>query len=83
MKYALIALVIALAGRPATDEQIGDTLNAAGLTNYRDEGAALFGCSRDEVGSKFTATNTQGRAVSGYVCCGGYTPLTKGCTIRY
>ena len=82
MKHFTIAFLL-LAGCPATNEQIKETLENAGFSNIQDKGTAIFGCGNHEIGSEFTATNPQGRTVSGYVCCGGYTPFTKGCTIRY
>lgn len=76
-------MVLGLAGCPATDNQITGSLTAAGFTQIQDEGTAIIGCVRGEVGSKFSAMNGAGARVRGVVCCGGYTPLNKGCTIRF
>ncbi len=78
---ALMALVFSAC--PATNNQIHETLEAAGFKNIQDEGAAIIGCGKDEIGSKFAADNALGVRVHGFVCCGGYTPLAKGCTIRF
>jgi len=55
-------------------------LHSAGFTNIELHEHAYFACGRDDVSSiKFTATNPQGVAVNGTVCCG----WLKGCTLRF
>lgn len=77
---ATIAIIL-LCGCPATDEQISRALTGAGYTDIHETGTVIWGCGKDEVGSKFTARNPAGRTVSGIVCCGFFD--IKGCTIRF
>jgi hypothetical protein len=76
-------LLSCLFGCPATDEQIITTLRSAGYTHIKDLGPAIIGCAEQEVGSRFSARNPLGLYVEGQVCCGGYLPISKGCTIRF
>ena len=82
MRWRLLTLILLMSGCPATDDQIRQTLTFAGYRDIQDDGVAILGCGKNEIGSRFTATNPVGHRVSGLVCCGGYTPLNKGCTIR-
>jgi hypothetical protein len=51
-----------------------------GFTNVQTHGYAFWGCSKDDdFSTKFTATNTAGKQVSGVVCGG----LLKGQTVRF
>lgn len=56
------------------------TLEAEGFTDVSVDGYAVWLCGKDDTyATKFTATNSRGKVVSGAVCCGGF----KGCTVRF
>ena len=56
-------------------------LSAQGLTNIQYTGFKYFGCGEDDFfHTGFTATNSQGKVVSGTVCSGIW---TKDATIRW
>ena len=56
-----------------------DTLDSHGFTNIETTGYSWFGCGRGDLWhTKFTATNQNGKEVSGVVCKG----LLKGSTMR-
>jgi hypothetical protein len=82
MRHWLL-LCFALTGCPATDDQVVNTLTNMGFSAVVKGDPVLWGCSRGEIGSHFTATNPHGSRVAGLVCCGGYLPLNKGCTVRF
>lgn len=57
-----------------------NTIENAGLTPVEVGGFSYFSCSEDDFWqTKFTATNQNGKEVSGVVCEG----IFKGSTIRY
>lgn len=52
----------------------------AGLKDVVTEGYAMWGCGRDDsFRTRFSATNPQGRRVTGVVCSG----WLKGSTVRF
>lgn len=56
-------------------------LSAEGMTNIRITGYDWFACSKDDwYHTGFTATNSQGKQVSGVVCSG---LIFKAATVRY
>lgn len=78
-KIAAIALVALLSA--CTDPDTArHALENYGFTDIQIGGYAFYGCSKgDNFATKFTATNPQGKQVSGIVCSG----LLKGATIRF
>lgn len=77
---AVIALSVGLAGCFTTDDEARETLDKAGFTNIKTGDDVFFGCGHgDKFGREFTATNANGRSVSGIVCCGNW----KSCTVRF
>lgn len=57
-----------------------EALENQGFTDVQLGDHAWYGCSKDDsFNSHFTATNANGRRVSGIVCCGTW----KGCTVRW
>jgi hypothetical protein len=80
LKQAWLALVVvALAGCTSSDDAIR-AVEAMGMTNVTATGYRVFGCSEDDsFHTGFTATNPQGRQVSGVVCSG----WLKGSTVRF
>ena len=81
MKRILLIGLLALAGCETTPDEAADTLDKAGFTNIKTGDSVWFGCDSkgDKMGREFTATNSNGRQVSGVVCCGTW----KRCTIRF
>lgn len=76
----IIIFGICLAGCLTTDDEARETLDKAGFTNISTGDNVFLGCgSGDKYGLEFTATNPNGRRVSGVVCCGNW----KSCTIRF
>lgn len=57
------------------------TLESAGYTDVKTTGYNFLECGEnDTFHTGFTATNPNGKRVSGTVCCGLF---IKGCTIRF
>lgn len=81
MKKILIALaVVASLTACSSRKDAEHALTSAGFTNIETHGYAFYGCGeKDEFKTKFTATNPQGKRVSGVVCSGWF----KGGTIRF
>lgn len=81
MKYlGFLFLVVMLAGC-SNSSDARRALDAAGMTNIQTHGWAPFACGEgDFFSTKFTATNPQGKQVSGAVCSG---LIFKNATIRY
>lgn len=77
---ALSTLLLALAC--ADEAGSRKALHGLGLTNVQFTGVSWFGCSKDEIGTNFKATNPRGDAVSGQVCCGALLSF-KACTVRF
>ena len=73
--------LVAVLAAGCTDEPATyRTLEAAGFSHIQIDGYAFWGCGEDDnFYTKFTATNPNGKRVSGIVCSG----LTKGATIRF
>ncbi len=75
----LLAILLALSAcdDPATAKRAAEDM---GLTNVETRGWAMFGCGKDDdFCTKFTATNPNGRRVSGVVGSG----WLKGATVRF
>lgn len=80
MKIFIILIAILLTSCTNKDDAI-DALDKSGYTNITTEGYGWFACSKDDFYStKFTATNPNGKEVSGVVCNG---ILFKSSTIRF
>jgi len=71
MKIALMAMmVVGLTACSNSDDAVR-ALDGAGYTAVETHGWSAFACSRDDFFStKFTATNPNGKRVSGAVCSG-------------
>jgi len=76
---ALAFALTLLAACPATEDQVKDTLTALGFTDIERTQPAIWECSKEEIGSHFTARNPAGAPISGVVCCGW---VYKACTVR-
>ncbi|MGC1550745.1 MAG: hypothetical protein WA777_19660 [Rhodanobacter sp.] len=77
--YILI-LCLALAGCYSTNDA-KKAMEAQGFTNIEVTGHAWFACSEDDTfATSFTATNPQGKKVSGAVCSGMF---FKNATVRW
>lgn len=73
----IACLLLAACTDPETAKRAAENV---GLTNVQAGGYSLFGCSdNDTFRTKFSATNAQGRAVSGVVCSG----WLKSATVRF
>jgi hypothetical protein len=81
MKKILLSMSLMLAAcAPVSEETLNEKVRAAGFTDVRDDGWAIFGCGEhDTFRSKFTAKNAHGQWVSGTLCCG----WLKNCTVRF
>lgn len=63
-----------------TDEESSKkALESQGFTDIRFTGKKSFDCESELFRTGFNAKNTQGKEVSGTVCCG----LLKSCTVRW
>lgn len=83
MKFRLIILALAIVAFTAcTDAKTArNALDSAGFTDIETGGYAPLACSEDDFShTKFTATNPQGKRVSGVVCAG---LVFKNATIRF
>jgi hypothetical protein len=79
MTKTAILLMALLAGCTAPDRS-RETLDSSGFTNIEIGDYTWFGCSEgDRYHTAFTATNSNGKRVSGVVCCG----TLKSCTVRF
>lgn len=82
MKRILLLSLLALSLTACSNH--GDAvkaLEAQGFTDVQTTGWSAFACSKDDFYSTgFTATNPQGKRVSGTVCSG---MLFKNATIRW
>jgi hypothetical protein len=82
--YSIIlvaALILLFAKGCMTSSE--ETINSVSAYGFKDirTGDWTIGCSEGErLGRHFTATNSDGKMVSGYVCCG---LVFKGCTVRW
>jgi hypothetical protein len=73
-----ILLLTAACTKPSDAEK---ALEDLGMTNIRTGGYAWFACSQDDFyHTSFTATNAQGRQITGTVCSG---VLFKNSTVRF
>lgn len=73
------ATMLTLAGC-TDDEGSRRALESNGFTDIQLTGYELVGCGNDDQFSTgFTAKNSQGKRVSGVVCCGWW----KNCTVRF
>lgn len=80
MKKILIALAVLALTACSSRSDAEHALSNAGFTNVETRGYSFFGCGKDDsFKTKFTATNPQGKQVSGVVCSGWF----KGGTIRF
>lgn len=81
MRKILLALAAVTAlGACSDSDGARRHLKNLGYTNVQTTGYKLFGCGKDDTWSTgFTATNINGRKVSGVVCSG----LFKGSTVRF
>lgn len=79
--FAAFIVIVPLAMRSCTDaDRTVSTLEAQGFTEVEPGGYTYFGCGHGDVfHTEFTATNANGNAVSGIVCCG----WLKSCTVRF
>jgi len=75
-----VVLLVLLVGCESRSDELR-TLDSSGFSNASLGDFAFFKCGRDDDqgGREFTATNSAGKRVSGFVCCG----MTKGCTVRF
>lgn len=80
MKRTILTILL-FALCACTDESASTrTLKDSGFTDIRLTGYSYFACSDDDTfHTGFTAKNSQGREVSGVVCCG----WLKSCTVRF
>lgn len=78
---SLMAVVMVMLSGCTSPEDANRALSAEGYTNIQMTGFDLFSCSQDDFyHTGFSATNSQGRIVTGTVCSG---MLFKSATIRY
>lgn len=82
----IAALLFTIFGGFLVDEyKAVNTIKGIGFTDYEITGRDvvlvwLKGCSRDDQAQfSFTATNSQGQRITGYVCAG----ILKGGTLRF
>ncbi len=74
-----LATCAANCGEPSAD--LYRALEGQGLTNAKVGDWAPLSCSEgDSVKREFTATNPNGKRVSGVICCG---LVLKSCTVRW
>jgi len=79
MKKLVLMCIVLMAGCTAPDRS-RETLDNSGFTNIEIGGWAGLSCSDgDTYKTKFSATNPNGKRVTGVVCCG----MMKGCTVRF
>jgi len=79
-KVMLFVLIIFSITACSSSSDARKVLSNSGYINIKTNGFSLFGCAKDDTFStKFTATNSQGKRVSGVVCSG----WLKGGTIRF
>ena len=72
--------ILILLACSVNDSTLNRVLTNQGFTDISNDGYAWFGCSEDDsFHSNFSATNSQGKRVSGTVCCGTF----KDCTVRW
>ena len=85
MKNMFCLLIVLILVSCTNESASRNALESQGFTNISFQGPAIFGCNNnDETATSFTATNSQGRRVSGVACCPLIeTPFAKGCTIRW
>jgi hypothetical protein len=80
-KSLVLSFLVALACG-AGDEGLY-AIEAAGYTDVQMGDHAYWKCgNNDNYNSHFTATNANGRRVSGVVCC-GMSGCGKACTVRF
>ena len=80
MKKILIALAVVALSACSSQNDATNALSSAGFTQIETHGYSFFGCGEDDTfKTKFTATNPQGKRVSGVVCSSWF----KGGTIRF
>ena len=80
MKYILTILLL-LTTACTDSDAARSALQSQGMTNVAIKGWNPLACGEDDYSSTgFTATNAQGNAVSGTVCCGAF---FKSCTVRW
>lgn len=78
-KIILIAVLFLTAC--SNPEDARRTLNAAGYTDIKTQGYAMFSCGSDDFyATKFSAKNPAGNDTKGTVCSG---LLIKGSTVRH
>lgn len=80
----IFAFIAALAAKSCDGCGVGENgrnaIESQGFTDIKIGDYAWFGCGRDDTyQSHFTAKNSNGKSVSGIVCCG----ILKGCTVRF
>lgn len=75
-----VILSVALIAACTDDAGAYRALDSSGFTDIRLTGYAWYGCSNsDTFNTGFVAKNTNGKTVSGVVCCGAL----KSCTVRF
>ena len=80
MKKIMVLLFLTLAGCFTDSGEAMRTLDNQGFRDIQVGGSDFFACSKgDKTGISFTATNSNGKRVSGTVCCGVF----KSCTVRW
>jgi hypothetical protein len=76
----LLLLCLVLSGCFTDSGEATRALDNQGFKDIQFSGSDFFACSKgDKTGLSFTATNSNGKRVSGTVCCGVF----KSCTIRW
>lgn len=77
----VVSLIIGLCAACSSPEDARRALNGAGYSKISTHGYDFFACGQDDFyHTKFSATNMQGKRVSGVVCSG---LLFKSATIRF
>lgn len=79
-KFIIVFLILFIQGCTVSLSDSYNALESAGFKNIQLGSYDIFTCGHDDNFSrKFTATNVNGRKVSGTLCKG----FLKGTTIRY
>lgn len=81
MKKLMILSLILLCAACTSEDDARRALSSAGYTDINILGYSFFSCSKEDFfRTEFTATNYQGKTISGTVCSG---LLFKDATIRF
>ena len=83
LSIALAAGLILSAIACGAGDEGKHAVESSGFTDVVMGDTAYWGCGKnDDANSHFTATNAQGRRVSGVVCC-NMVGCGKACTVRF